>query len=241
MSNDDKPEDNEEDIISSAKLLVNSYRDKYKSINPEVLFKLSELKEIVSQQKQESPDEVALKIEHVLGDLETSETLRQERWHISLHCPYCNSQDVKRLALDKQENKTNYKYLCLTCNETFNDDSATDIAQGVPPIHSWMFCWYLLGCTSSLQYIATKLGLRIATVEMMIQHMQKLFKSDAPLKNFMSFDEWVLKHGKNYKIIIQQAIKKQTEMFRGFSLEQPSDTAEMRKSKERAKPQNKNK
>ncbi len=143
---------------------------------------------------------------------------------------------VKRLALEEQKSKEIYKYRCLDCKKTFNDDSETKIEEGVPPLRTWMLCWYLLGCTSSVQYIAAKLGLNIKTVELMIQHLQRLFNTQEPLKHFLPFDEWYITHGKGFKTAMQDALAKQVEKFRGFSVGQEKDTAEVRRQKNAAKP-----
>lgn len=231
---DDTYDKNKDKTVEAAKSIINKYRDTYKSINPSVLFNLSELKSVTSQPKQEQPDAAFDKIQSHLGEAESSETLRQERWQGNIQCPYCNSTDIKRLSVLEQESANNYKYLCLACNATFNDDSETKIEGGTPPINSWMLCWYLLGCTNSLQYIASKLGLSVTVVEMMVQHMQKLFNTDQPMKHFMSFDEWSIKHGSRYKLAMQQALAKQSERFMGYSLGQEHDTAEVRRQRTRA-------
>lgn len=238
MSNKDKTDNdlnNTKELSVTSKLLIQSYRNNYKNINPEILLSLSALKQIVSQPKQNNPDSAADKIENVLGDAEAGETLRQERWHAGLYCPCCNSQNVKRLALDKQETPNNYKYLCLACNTTFNDDSETKIEQGFPPVNSWMFCWYLLGCTNSIQYIANKLRLSVTTVEIMIRHMQELFNTSEPLKHFLSFDEWILEN-KEHKLAVKEYIEKKQELYTGMNVAQPKDTAEVRKQRNRSKP-----
>lgn len=216
-----------------AKTEINRYREKYAGIDLQVLSKLIALKDISNSPKTEQPDEAFKKIEHYLGEKESAETLRQERWPDKIHCPFCNSTNIKQLKPANLNNKYVHKYLCLECNETFTDESGTEIEENVPPLHSWMFCWYLLGCTSSLQYIATKLGLELSTVERMVIHLQELFKSDKPLTHFMSFDEWNLLHGKNYKSVMQAALSKKRELYTAVSPGQEQDTAELRRQKQR--------
>ncbi len=232
---DDNSHDKDKEQIEIAKNIINRYRDSYKHIKPDVLFNLSTLKDTASSATVENLDEATDTIRKTLGEAEAGETLRNERWHGKVSCPYCESTNIKRLAKDLQENTDNFKYLCLSCNEEFNDDSATAFEKGVPPLHTWMFCWYLLGCTSSIQYISAKLGLPASVVEVMIQQMQRLFKTNEPMQHFMSFDEWSLKVGKSYKAALQEAIAKQVERFRGYSLGQEADTAEVRRQKNRNK------
>lgn len=235
MNDNDPDNDDKDKQVETAKQIINRYRNTYKHISPDILFNLSSLKETVAEASKQNIDTSAEQIRATLGQAECGETLRQERWRDHVQCPYCNSSNIKRLSQDQQTNPYNYKYLCLECKENFNDDSATKIEGGIPPLHTWMFCWYLLGCTNSIQYIAAKLGLTASTVEMMIQHMQRLFKAQEPMKHFMSFDEWSMKVGKSYKSALQEALAKQVERFQGFNVGQEVDTAEVRRQKNRNK------
>lgn len=229
--------------VEQAKEFINKYRKDNKSfndVNPEVLLHLAALKRITSNPKQDKPDNSFQEINKYLGEAESNETLRQERWHAAVRCPQCNSNKIKRLAAVEQKSKYNYKYQCLDCNHTFSDDGGSTIETDVPPLRSWMFCWYLLGCTNSLQYIANKLGLSISLIEMMVHHMQKLFQSEQPLTHMLSFEEWAAQHGIKYQPVIEAAIAKQTELHRGevsptaFLTSTPRDTREYRKVKDRA-------
>lgn len=229
--------------VEQAKEFINKYRkdnERFKDVNPEVLLHLEALKKIISYPKQDKPDNSFTQINKHLGEAESSETLRQERWHNQVHCPKCNSNHIKRLTADEQNAKDNHKYKCLDCNNTFNDDDGSKIETGVPPLRTWMFCWYLLGCTNSLQYIAGKLGLNISLIEMMVHHMQKLFQAEQPLTHMLSFEDWASQHGIKYKPVIEASIAKQTELHRGevspatFITSMPKDTHEYRKIKDRA-------
>ncbi len=236
----DEPYDKDEKV-EQAKEIIDKYRGIYKDVDPQVLFRLTELKKITREHKHAAPEKAYKKILHQLDGATSAETLRQERWRGHIRCPYCGSEKIKRLDAKMQKEPTIYKYLCDDCLETFNDDTNSQIEVGIPPLNTWMFCWYLLGCTSSLQFIATKLGLNLATIEMMVRHLQKLFKAEQPLKHFMSFDEWALKHGKSYKTAIKEAIAKQQLLFTGESTTAPKDTREYRKQKDRAQnPDHKN-
>lgn len=149
-----------------------------------VLANLRSLKLLMEQPKEPAPELRFFQIKQHLGLAETYETLRQERWHPKIHCPHCGSTQLKRLLQELPEPPENHRYLCLDCGEEFNDDSGTPLAQGLPPLFTWIECWYLYGCTDSLLYIAHKLGLELSTVEMMILEMKRLFNSDKPLNRF---------------------------------------------------------
>lgn len=220
--------------VEIAKNMINAYRETYADVDINVLRNLIELKDITREPKKSIPDDAFLLIKKRLGTEESKETLHNERWHGKVICPNCNSKNIKLLSTKE------YKYLCLECQENFNDATGTPLETGTPPLSTWMFCWYLLGCTDSLQYIAAKLGLDLATVELMVRQMQKMFKSQQPLTNFMTFEEWSLKHGKSYKERIKHEMHKQQELHTGENPNAPKDTAEYRRQKERARHKPKN-
>lgn len=231
---DDDNDKKKDKKVEGAKALFNGYRQKYKHINPEVLLNLSALKELTKQAPASPSEDYTNKVNEHLGGPESGETLRQERWHGKVKCPYCSSSNVKRLSIKEQKDSNNYRYLCLSCHKTFNDDSETAIDNNSVPLHSWMLCWYLLGCNTSLQHIANKLGLSLYIIEMMVAHLQKIFQAQKPLQNLMSFEEWALKHGKSYKLALEKSLLKQTERLRGYSVGQEIDTAEVRRQKKSA-------
>lgn len=220
--------------VEIAKEMINAYRKNYADIDLDVLRNLIELKDITSGPKQEQPDESYAAIEQRLGYAESIETLRRERWNLKINCPRCGAHKIKKLTPKEQAAHDQYRYQCLACHNYFNPDTGTPIEKGTPPLSTWMFCWYLLGCTDSLQYIASKLGLDIATIESMVRQMQKLFKSQQPLTHFLSFEEWSLKHGNSYKKRIQHELGKQREMHRADTTGQPFDTREYARQRNRA-------
>jgi transposase-like protein len=220
--------------VELAKEMINAYRDSYSDVDLKVLRNLIELKDITSESKKAKPDHSYKEIEKRLGTSETEETLVQERWHGKVKCPACGSKNIKKLSSEQQNPKEHYKYQCQDCLAIFDDASGTPLESGKPPLHTWMFCWYLLGCTDSLQYIATKLGLELPMVEYMVRHMQKLFKSQKPLAHFSTFEEWSFKHGKSYKQKIQHEMEKK-ELHQGETAATPQDTHEYNRQKARAR------
>lgn len=230
--------------VEATKDLINKYRVEYeKSLNlnnkppiaPEVFLHLASLKKIITEPKQVNPDQAYKEIQENLGPAESSETLRQERWPEKICCPYCNSTNIERLPPSEQKDEHIYKYLCLKCHEKFNDDSETDMASGVPPLNSWMMCWYLLGVTDSLQYIASKLGLSMATVERMIRHMRNLFNAEQPLKHMLSYDQWMATRGGKVQETLQRDLDIKAEQHTGYTPggKAARDTAEVRRQKTR--------
>jgi len=226
--------------VELAKTRINEYLKLYPGVNPKVIRNLIELKDITRDPTQATPDSAYEGIKSRLGDDETGETLRQERWRKHVHCIKCKSKNVKRLAETEQQARNNYRYKCQDCGEMFSDDSDSAMEKGTPPLYSWMFCWYLLGCTNSLQYIANKLNLDVVTIDMMVAHMQKLFKAKQPLNHFLTFDEF-LRHGESHKVRLKESLAKKEEMLRGYSLGAAKDQHEVdRQTKNRNNPSPKN-
>jgi transposase-like protein len=163
-----------------------------------------------------------------LNKPESHETLRQERWHISVHCPACQAIHIQRLlAVDLSP----YRYQCLACGEYFNDNTGTPFEEGVPPIHIWMQCWYLMGSTTSLTVIAKKLNLNLSTIERMCQELQKIFHTAQPLTHFMEFTEWSAQ-SPQIRVQLQENLLKTFERLGMDLASLPADTAEYRKQQQ---------
>jgi hypothetical protein len=75
----------------------------------------------------------------------------------------------------------------------------------------------------------------MATIEMMVHHMQKIFKSEQPLTHMLSFEEWSAQHGIKYKPVIEAAIAKQTVLYGKDIAGVAKDTAEYRRMKDRTR------
>lgn len=193
-----------------------------------VIANLRALKGLVSQQKEEKPELRFSKIQQHLGIPECYETIRQERWHINIHCPDCQSTNLKRLAQVQSKSLHNHRYQCLECGTIFNDDTGTPIEKNIPPLNIWMQCWYLMGCTDSWVYIANKLNLDLATVEKMAQQLQKTFNAKQPLTRFVGFTEWN-KQSEHLKEQLKEDLLKQYEKLNANIATQPKDTAEFRR------------
>jgi len=219
--------------IQRAEELVQKYRSKYADVDLNVLRNLTELKDTTKQPKSDKPDASYKTIKKNLGKDEISETIRQERWASKIKCPFCKSTKTRKLAEEKKINKKVFKYKCETCKEFFNPETNTDLEDTTPPISDWMLCWYLYGCTNSLEYIASKLGVDIDVIEQMIGQMKDLFGADKPLSKFTTFDEWAAKQGRKHKSILAEAKTKLEVLFQGDTAKVPHDTAELRRQRKR--------
>jgi transposase-like protein len=210
--------------------LLNAYEHtEVEALRSATTFKNMEvLKTLVDEPKEEFPELRFSKIKQHLGDPECHETVRQERWHINLHCTACSSLNLKRIPQIPSKSPNNHRYRCLDCGHEFSDDSESPLERGTPPLQVWMQCWYLLGCTDSLMYIATKLGLELAVIESMVRQLQKIFNAKKPLTHFLSFEEWseqtaALRHQ------LQDDLQKQYEHLNANIATLPKDTAEFRR------------
>lgn len=193
-----------------------------------VLKNLSILKSLVDQPKEDKPELRFSKIKQHLGDPECHETVRQERWPDHIRCPQCQATKLKRLAQLPNKNPLNHRYQCLVCQFIFSDDSDTPIEKSLPPINIWMQCWYLMGCTESLSYIATKLGLDLGMVEYMVNQLQKIFNAQKPLTRFVDQKEWN-KQAYQLKEQLKEDLLKQYERLNANVATAPKDTTEFRR------------
>lgn len=207
-------------------------QDGYDSQTSRVLANMQMLKSIVDQPKEDRPELRFNQIRTHLGEPECHQTVREERWHPSVFCPYCESTNVKRLDPAEQKSRYNFRYQCVSCSKKFNDDSETPFEGGFPPLEVWMQVWYLVGCTTSLPYIAAKLNLDPQLVQQMINQLQKVFNAKQPLTKFLKYEEWAKQAG-HYKKAIKEHIMKKGDLLKGYSVTQPGDTAEYRRQKER--------
>lgn len=194
----------------------------------DILQNLMALKSLVEKPKEAVPDERATEITERVGIPESFETVRQERWHPHIQCPNCSSSNLKRLAQLPSQSSHNHRYRCLECLLEFNDDSGTPLESGQPPVNIWMQCWYLMGCTDSLTYIAAKLNLDLATVERMAQQLKQIFNAQKPLTRFLSFDDWRKQAEGQFKKLKEDLVK-QYELLDANVAITPRDSTEFRR------------
>ena len=179
-------------LADPKKPLLNSYlAAETESLHrQDILEQLMILKASMAQPKEEKLDLRAAEIKEKMGIAASFETVRLERWLPNFQCPNCKATHIKRLASLASESPHNYRYRCLECLLEFNDDSGTPLETGLPPINIWMQCWYLMGCTDSLTYIAAKLNLDLTTLEAMAQQLKRIFKGQKPLTHFLDVASW---------------------------------------------------
>ena len=194
---------------------------------PSVAHNLKALKSIIDQPKEEAPELRFSKLVQHLGEPESRATVRQERWPTKIHCPQCKSTVLKRIAPLAGQSPHNHRYHCLSCGFEFNDDTGTPMEAEIPPINIWMLCWYLLGCTDSISYIAAKLNLDFSTVERMVEQLQKTFHAQKPSTK-LTFDEWN-EQSVNLRNQLKDDLVRQYEFLNANVATAPKDTTEFRR------------
>lgn len=225
-----RPESKTAETHRTQEQVVNDFQAvELESLNSkELIAKLQHLKELVDLPKEEQPELRFTQIQQNLGPGETHETVRQERWPEDIDCPNCHSKQLKRLPPLANQSSHNHRYQCLSCDTIFNDDSGTPMEAGIPPINVWMQCWYLMGCTDSIVYIAQKLGLDLSVVEMMVDRLQKTFHAQKPLTRFMGFEDWN-KQSQHLRTQLKEDLLREYESLNANVATAPKDTAEFRR------------
>ena len=137
---------------------------------------LEVLDRLLDMPAEDAPDARAAQIKEMMQLPEAYQALRQARWPTGVHCTDCHSNNIRRLPQLPSDSEHNHRYRCLDCRLEFNDDDGIvgGDTTGDASITVWMQCWYLMGCTDSLSYIAHCLGLDLHHVECMVERLKTL-------------------------------------------------------------------
>lgn len=160
-------------------------------------------------------------------DQDYAHLFRQERWKMGIYCPACHSNNIQKQSTNAHHLFT---YICLDCNNIFEDDTGSAVAGSSIPLSVWLQLWYLNQYCNSLQYIADKLNLDLNTIINMLQGLKQLFQQDsAILKKESNLSERNNISSPNH--IRQEERFKKFLILGGDSGKQPIDTAEYRRQK----------
>lgn len=159
------------------------------------------LDKLLETSTEQHLEQKAEQIKTLLGSGEAYQILRQTRWPDGMQCIDCHSRNLRRLPQRPTDSEHNHRYRCLDCRLEFNDDDGVVTGGAIDqPLNTWMQCWYLMGCTDSLNYIAHCLGVDLHIVEWMVQRLRTLFQLNAPsrqaLKKADDQQHNLLLHGK---------------------------------------------
>lgn len=227
---------NNPSVLQNAESVLNAF-EHLETESEHLYSNLNALKALVTEPKIEQPHKPSehknldlrfSTIKKHLGPPEAHETVRQERWQPNIHCPDCHSGNLKRLTQTPPQSPYKHRYRCLECGLVFNDDTGTPLEQNVPPLSIWMQCWYLMGCTESLSYIATKLNLDLNVIEYMAEQLRIVFKASHPLTRLIDYEEWS-KQSNNLRAQLKEDLLKQYERLSADIATIPKDTSEFRR------------
>lgn len=153
---------------------------------------------------------------------------RQERWKIGIYCPFCYSNNVKKLSTNSITHV--FKYVCLDCDAVFADDTGSPLSGSNIPLQIWLQLWYLNQYCTSLQYIADKLNLDLNIVINMLHSMRQLFQQDQLLADKNNSLNEVNNLSNKTTLHLEEKFKKFL-ILGGDTGKQPFDTAEYRRQK----------
>lgn len=216
--------------LQNAEAVINALDHHQVEVHQSELIKknLAALKTLMDAPKEEAPEVRYTKIKQLLNPPVQHETMRHERMQPNIHCPDCSSGNIKRLVQLAGTSPLKHRYRCMDCGLVFNDDTGTPLEHDVPPLNIWMQCWYLMGCTESLSYIATKLNIELTTVEWMVEQLRRIFNAQRPLTRFIDYDEWS-KQSVNLRNQLKEDLLRQYEQLSADIATTPKDTAEFRR------------
>ena len=85
--------------------------------------------------------------------------------------PSCGSAAVARHGRDDTQ-PHRQRYRCTACGSRFDDLTGTALAGHHRPLRLWVLCLYLMGLNLSNRQIAQELGLSVADVQAMTEHLR---------------------------------------------------------------------
>jgi transposase-like protein len=127
----------------------------------------------------------------LIDDAKCFELVRQQRWPDGVHCPTCSSAAVTRHGrADAEPHRQRYR--CTACDRRFDGLSGTVLAGHHRPLQVWVPCLYLMGLNLSNRQIAQELGLSVADVQAMTEHLRSGLVAKTPavvLEGVVEVDE----------------------------------------------------
>ena len=115
----------------------------------------------------------------LIDDAKCFELVRQHRWPDGVRCPTCGSAAVARHGRDDTQ-PHRQRYRCTACGSRFDDLTGTALAGHHRPLRVWVLCLYLMGLNLSNRQIAQELGLSVADVQAMTEHLRAGLVAKAP-------------------------------------------------------------
>jgi transposase-like protein len=113
----------------------------------------------------------------LIDDAKCFALVRQHRWPDGVRCPGCGSAAVARHGRDDTQ-PHRQRYRCTACGSRFDDLTGTALAGHHRPLRLWVLC--LMGLNLSNRQIAQELGLSVADVQAMTEHLRAGLVAKAP-------------------------------------------------------------
>ena len=107
----------------------------------------------------------------LLDDAKCFALVRQLRWPEGVRCPGCGRDTVIRDGCDDTQ-PYRQRYRCKNCAGRFDDLTGTALAGHHQPLRVWVLCLYFMGLNLSNRQIAQELGLSVADVQAMTEHLR---------------------------------------------------------------------
>lgn len=112
-----------------------------------------------------------LNIKALISEERCYEVLREKRWPSGVHCPRCQSVEVKKRGLDDRR-AGRQRYHCHGCKKDFDDVTGTIFEGRHQPVQVWILCLYFMGLNLSNQQIARELELNGSVVQEMTTQLR---------------------------------------------------------------------
>jgi transposase-like protein len=98
--------------------------------------------------------------------------VRSLRWPEKVHCPNCDSTEIKKRGHHDQYSYRQ-RYVCQACEQQFDDLSGTVFDGHHQPLRVWVICLYFMGLNLSNEQIAGELDLPVGEVQAMTTQLRE--------------------------------------------------------------------
>lgn len=109
-----------------------------------------------------------VKIQDIVSEDYCFEKVRELRWTNGVHCPACNSHNVKKDGM----RTSRQCYQCRECNKKFDDLTDTVFSNSKLPLKTWILCLYFMGLNLSNVQIAKELDINVKTAHYMTEKLR---------------------------------------------------------------------
>lgn len=111
-------------------------------------------------------------IEQLIDDAKCYEVVRNLRWPNGVHCPHCDSVNIKKRG---HHDRYSYRqrYVCQNCQQQFDDLTGTIFQGHHRRLRVWVLCLYFMGLNLSNAQIAAELSVPVNEVQTMTSQLRE--------------------------------------------------------------------